>query len=166
MFSRARHVLERMATSNQGATGIGAELELRFPRKAVDRSGPEAMAPVENLGKVTPSWSLRVPLMCLYSPLRYLTGPSMILFGVFETSDSAMGSPHARVAQCVVSPRVTMSYDFISPDQGSPGVRAFAGSPYRLPSFIYRAVLILRRRVRLALLGSHFISVELSLPVI
>src|ERR1700722_11642859 len=33
-------------------------------------------------------------------------------------------------------------------------------------SFIYRAVLILRRRVRLALLGSHLFWFELSLPVV
>jgi hypothetical protein len=79
----------------------------------------------------------------------------MIPFGVFETSESEIDSPHARTAGCAVSLGATATYRFTSSGQRhAMGVRLGRNS---VPpsSFIYRAVLILRRRVRLALLGTR-----------
>ena len=96
-----------------------------------------------------------VPLLFLFCPLWYLTGSLMIPFGVFETSGSEIDSPHARAVRCAVSLGATATYRLTSSGQRhAMGVRLGRIS---VPpsSCIYRAVLILRRRVRLALLGSQ-----------
>jgi hypothetical protein len=147
------------------ASGAGTGLEAT-PAQDDTAGGSSGDCAIRDVRKNDPCAFPAVPLLFLFCPLWYLTGSLMIPFGVFETSESEIDSPHARTAGCAVSLGATATYRFTSSGQRhAMGVRLGRNS---VPpsSFIYRAVLILRRRVRLALLGSHLFWFELSLPVV
>jgi hypothetical protein len=88
---------------------------------------------------------LAVPLPPFCCPLLYLPGTWTAPFVILETPESARSSPHARAPTNVVSLGRTASYWVCTLSQRLARVDRPCRNSYRPPSFIYRAVLILRR---------------------
>jgi hypothetical protein len=119
------------------ASGAGTGLEAT-PAQDDTAGGSSGDCAIRDVQKNDPCAFPAVPLLFLFCPLWYLTGSLMIPFGVFETSESEIDSPHVRAAGCAVSLGATATYRFTSSGQRhAMGVRLGRNS---VPpsSFIYK----------------------------
>jgi hypothetical protein len=105
------------------------------------------------------------PFVFFWCPSQYLGVLLAIPFVLFKAPKSATTSPRTRSQQCSDCSLAAMSYRYAPPCEGRVKGECLSPNSYRRSPPIHWAVIILRRRVRPVLLGTHLFHSNFT-PVI